>query len=59
MEDFPDALAKFIAKTGAFSKTGDANVTDTRDRVRTEVDSHSKADATLGNRHIHHEGCLT
>ena len=59
-QDGIHALAKFIAKTGAFSKTGDACVADPHETVyepkSTRTRRRTRRNAALGNRRIH-EGC--
>ena len=54
------ALAKFIAKTGAFTKTGDSPVVDPHETVyetkSTCTRKRTCRNAALGNRRIH-EGC--
>lgn len=53
------ALAKFVAKTEAFTKTGDAHVADPQDSVYetkwTQTRKRTRRNAGLGNRCIHEE----
>ncbi|KAI0710472.1 hypothetical protein C8Q72DRAFT_871051, partial [Fomitopsis betulina] len=54
------ALAKFVAKTEAFTKTGDARRRPTRQRLRDQMDPNQKADASQRRtrQSVHSRGML-